>query len=141
MSLNRGDVIDCIYLETAEINETTIPVWNIYIKSGMTGMSTNYSINAETGDILYPKSNNEVSNAQTVFRYDKFGTVTVHDSVLSELQSLQSGISSGEYFIDFSTKDVQNNPTNRQHSANSMIIGIIIGVVAGTLTSILRFIR
>ena len=61
MSLDSGDVIGRIYLETAEINGANIPVWYISIKDGITGLDTNYTINADSGDILIPTSTNKTT--------------------------------------------------------------------------------
>ncbi|MDQ1251182.1 MAG: hypothetical protein QG646_251 [Euryarchaeota archaeon] len=59
MSYDRGDIISRMYFEAAEIDNTIVPVWNVSIRDGITGLDTSYTINANTADIVYLNSINE----------------------------------------------------------------------------------
>jgi len=51
MSLKRGDYISCS-LCMRDIKGAAIPVWHTFIGDGITGMETDYVINANTGEII-----------------------------------------------------------------------------------------
>ena len=62
-------------MENSEINGSNIPVWYLSIKNGTTGLDTNYTVNADTCEILFPSSisvNNNNNNNNNIADFNNY---------------------------------------------------------------------